>query len=58
MAAPDVVAVVAHMLHYYQPHLQRYVIRILFMVPIYALESWLALVLKRRAEYLETAREW
>ena len=46
-----------HMAHYVRPDLQRYYIRVLWMVPIYAVESWLALRYKDQKVYLETARE-
>ncbi len=36
---------------------QRHYIRILWMVPIYSVESWLALRFNRQKVYLETARE-
>ena len=45
-----------HALHYVSP-LQRFYIRILWMVPIYSLESFLALRFKDQKEYLETMRE-
>ena len=45
-----------HILHYVNP-LQRYYIRILWMVPIYAIESWVALRYKDQAVYLSTLRE-
>jgi len=32
-----------HMIHYVEPRLQQHYIRILWMVPCYAIESWLAL---------------
>ena len=41
--------VLGHLTHYVTPDQQRYYIRILFMVPIYAIESWLALIFKVRA---------
>lgn len=37
--------------------LQKYYIRILWMVPIYAIESWLALRFRSQKLFLETARE-
>jgi hypothetical protein len=46
-----------HCMHYVCPKLQKYYIRILFMVPIYAIESWLALRFKAQKIFLETARE-
>lgn len=45
-----------HILHYISP-LQRHYIRILWMVPIYAVESWLALRFNEQKVYLETLRE-
>jgi len=39
------------------PKEQRHILRILWMVPIYAFESWLALRFKDAALYLDTARE-
>ena len=44
-------------LHYSAPTLQRHVLRILGMVPIYALESWFALRFTRQALLFETLRE-
>ena len=35
-----------HMMNYVEPSLQRYAIRILWMVPIYAVESWFSLRFK------------
>lgn len=46
-----------HLAHYYAPELQRFVVRVLWMVPIYAVESWFSLRFKSQAVYLETARE-
>ena len=34
-----------HLTHFWQPVLQQYVVRVLWMVPVYALTSWLALLL-------------
>lgn len=42
---------------YVNPVLQKYYIRILWMVPIYAIESWLALRFRQQKIFLETARE-
>lgn len=52
-----VLVVIQHFLHYTQPHLQRFVVRIIWMVPIYSIESWLSLRFKAEAIYLQTARE-
>ena len=41
-----------HVLHYVSP-LQRHYIRILWMVPIYSVESWLALRFNEQAPLIE-----
>lgn len=46
-----------HFSHYVRPDLQRYYVRILLLVPIYAFESWLAIRYKDQKIYLETMRE-
>ena len=46
-----------HMLNYVKPELQRYYIRVLWMVPIYAIESWLALRFQDYKVYIETPRD-
>jgi hypothetical protein len=45
-----------HVQHFVSP-LQRHYIRIILMVPIYAVESWLALTFKDQRIYLEVLRE-
>ncbi|EKX47756.1 hypothetical protein GUITHDRAFT_69286 [Guillardia theta CCMP2712] len=45
-----------HIIHYVSP-LQRHYVRILWMIPIYAVESWLALRFNEQKIYLETMRE-
>ena len=49
--------VAQHLSHWYKPGLQRKIIRILWMVPVYALNSWLALRFIGAGLYLDTARE-
>eukprot|EP01025_Chloroclados_australasicus_P041359 TRINITY_DN4377_c0_g2_i1.p1 TRINITY_DN4377_c0_g2~~TRINITY_DN4377_c0_g2_i1.p1 ORF type:complete len:371 (-),score=21.88 TRINITY_DN4377_c0_g2_i1:168-1280(-) len=46
-----------HVEYYYRPTLQRYVIRILWMVPIYAVDSWFALRFNEARFYLDPIRE-
>ena len=46
-----------HLSHYYQPNVQCYVVRILWMVPIYSIESWLCLRFHESALYIETLRD-
>ncbi|KAM4714180.1 transmembrane protein 184C-like isoform 1-T1 [Anableps anableps] len=49
--------ILQHMVHYTQPELQKPIIRILWMVPIYSLDSWLALRYPSLAIYVDTCRE-
>ena len=45
-----------HLKHYYCPSQQKWIVRILFMVPIYALSSWLSLKFHNHAIYFDTIR--
>ncbi|XP_022324788.2 transmembrane protein 184C-like [Crassostrea virginica] len=49
--------ILQHLVNFTQPNLQRYIIRILWMVPIYALNAWFALRFPSAAIYLDTMRE-
>jgi len=49
--------IVQHLLNWNAPHIQKYVVRIIWMVPIYSVESWLALRFKAASLYIETIRE-
>ncbi|PWA30751.1 hypothetical protein CCH79_00009205 [Gambusia affinis] len=49
--------ILQHLVHYTQPELQKPIIRILWMVPIYSLDSWIALKYPRIAIYVDTCRE-
>ncbi|XP_032811344.2 transmembrane protein 184C [Petromyzon marinus] len=49
--------ILQHLVHYTQPELQKPIIRILWMVPIYSLDSWFALKFPPIAIYLNTCRE-
>jgi hypothetical protein len=49
--------IVQHLTHWNAPHIQKYVVRIVWMIPIYSIESWLALRFKGYSIYLETLRE-
>uniref|UniRef100_A0A2P2I693 Transmembrane protein 184C-like n=1 Tax=Hirondellea gigas TaxID=1518452 RepID=A0A2P2I693_9CRUS len=46
-----------HLVNYTKPKLQKHIIRILWMVPVYALDSWLVLRFPSLSLYLDTARE-
>jgi hypothetical protein len=49
--------VALHTEYYTQPKLQRHVIRILWMVPIYGIDAWFALRFQAAREYLDPIRE-
>ncbi|CAH8588547.1 unnamed protein product [Schistosoma haematobium] len=49
--------IIEHMINYTNPLLQRHIIRILWMVPIYAADAWLALIFPSFAIYFDTLRE-
>lgn len=49
--------IIQHLVHYTKPYLQKYIIRIIWMVPIYALNAWFALRFPDAAIYLDTIRE-
>ena len=46
-----------HLLHYNDPLIQRYIVRILWMVPIYSVQSLMALLFRDSKLLLETGRE-
>lgn len=52
-----------HLDNYSVPEIQLHMVRVLFMVPVYATDSWLALVLgvfchPEKSLYVDTLREW
>ncbi|RCV10221.1 hypothetical protein SEVIR_2G097800v4 [Setaria viridis] len=46
-----------HLLHYAEPTHQRFIVRIILMVPVYAVMSFLSLILPRKAIYFNSIRE-
>ncbi|KAK7284481.1 hypothetical protein RJT34_19227 [Clitoria ternatea] len=46
-----------HLLNYTEPTYQRFIVRIIFMVPVYALMSFLSLVLPESSIYFNSIRE-
>ncbi|KAL2536858.1 hypothetical protein Fot_18249 [Forsythia ovata] len=46
-----------HLVNYTEPTYQRYIVRIIFMVPVYALMSFLSLILNKGAIYFNSIRE-
>lgn len=49
--------IVLHTEYYTKPKLQRYIIRILWMVPLYGVDAWFALRFKEARMYLDPLRE-
>jgi hypothetical protein len=47
-----------HLSNYNQPETQNHIVRILWMVPIYSIQSWLGLRFKDYSIYFETIRDW
>lgn len=46
-----------HLTHWYMPDVQKYVVRILWMVPLYAIQSWLSLRFRNARIYIDTLRD-
>eukprot|EP00854_Cymbomonas_tetramitiformis_P031858 gene31858-40202_t len=51
------IQVAFHLRNYHLPRRQRYVIRILWMAPIYALDSFLSLLFIERSIYFDVPRD-
>lgn len=49
--------IIQHVINYTQPRLQKHIIRILWMVPIYAINAWLVLLYPKHSIYMDCARE-
>lgn len=47
-----------HLTHWYMPQVQKYVVRILWMVPLYAVQSWLSLRFHGSRIYIDTVRDF
>ncbi|CAG9792136.1 unnamed protein product [Diatraea saccharalis] len=46
-----------HVVHYTKPYLQKHIIRVLWMVPIYALNAWIGLMFPEQSIYVDSLRE-
>ena len=51
------VLILQHLMNYTHPIMQRYAIRIILMVPVYAVDSYLALWLPEYAFYINALRD-
>ncbi|XP_037959548.1 transmembrane protein 184C isoform X2 [Teleopsis dalmanni] len=49
--------IIQHVIHFSRPILQRHIIRILWMVPIYALNAWIGLFFPKHSIYVDSLRE-
>ena len=49
--------IINHLSHWYKPNIQKYVVRIIWMIPLYSCESFLALRFRAFAIYIRTLRE-
>jgi len=54
----SIYGIVMHLANYNQPETQNYIVRILWMVPIFSVQSWLGLRFKDYSIYFETIRDW
>lgn len=53
----SVYGIVQHLVNYYMPQVQKFVVRILFMVPIFSVEAWFSLFFHAASEYIRAFRE-
>ncbi|KAL9179952.1 hypothetical protein ACHAXT_007922 [Thalassiosira profunda] len=53
----SVYGIVQHLVNYYMPQVQKYVIRILFMVPVFSIQAWFSLFFHSAAPYIRVFRE-
>eukprot|EP00531_Pseudo-nitzschia_arenysensis_P009444 CAMPEP_0116149706 /NCGR_PEP_ID=MMETSP0329-20121206/19116_1 /TAXON_ID=697910 /ORGANISM="Pseudo-nitzschia arenysensis, Strain B593" /LENGTH=772 /DNA_ID=CAMNT_0003646089 /DNA_START=144 /DNA_END=2462 /DNA_ORIENTATION=- len=53
----SIYGIVMHLANYNQPETQNYIVRILWMVPIFSIQSWLGLRFKDYSIYFETIRD-
>ncbi|XP_037807293.1 transmembrane protein 184C isoform X3 [Lucilia sericata] len=49
--------IIQHVVHFTKPILQKHIIRILWMVPIYALNAWIGLFFPKHSIYADSLRE-
>lgn len=49
--------IIQHCINYTEPKLQKHIIRILWMVPIYAVNAWLGLIYPKQSVYVDSLRE-
>jgi Organic solute transporter Ostalpha len=52
------IQIVSHLRTYTQPDFQRFIIRIVFTVPVFAVTSFFSLLFGKAAVYFEAVRGW
>ncbi|GFR46853.1 hypothetical protein Agub_g8493, partial [Astrephomene gubernaculifera] len=55
--ASAIVQILCHLRNYTEPLYQRYIIRIIFMVPFYGVTSWLSLMYRESSIYFDVPRD-
>jgi hypothetical protein len=55
--AISLLLILLHAIHYSRPHEQRHIIRILFMIPVYAAQSFLSYIFYKHSVYFEVLRD-
>lgn len=50
--------IISHLRSYIQPTYQRYIVRIVFTVPVFAVTSFFSLLFGQAAVYFEAVRGW
>lgn len=55
---PPIHQIVSHLRTYTQPDFQRFIIRIVFTVPVFAVTSFFSLLFGKAAVYFEAVRGW
>ena len=53
----SVSTIILHLKNYYMPQVQKFVVRILWMVPLYSVQSWMSLRFHESSLYIETLRD-
>jgi len=53
----SVLGIVQHLVNWYMPQVQKFVVRILFMVPIFSIQSWFSLFFHSASPYLTAVRD-
>jgi hypothetical protein len=54
----SLIVIYLHMRHWTEPTIQKYIVRIILMVPIYTIDSYLSLLFKEYSLYFNVARDW